>query len=301
MLFAFISASRRPYRHRARFEGVLGTVLELQLLSDGSHSAREAEAQALAEIDRLEAVYSRYLEGSELNRWQRGEVKELSDDLRWLLLEAERWMEQTGGAFNPAVDAVQTLHKQNPIPSEAQLEPLRAALRAPLWGWEGNRAVKHTALSLNFNSFAKGHIADCAAAAALRLEGVQQVMINLGGDLCHRGKDALEVAIAHPFSRADNAPALARLSIRNQGVATSGHTQRGRHLFDPRTAQPVSGVTQATVVAQNAATADVLATALCVLEPHQGLALADQQGVGALIVDTSGKEWNNKKLEEVKI
>ena len=301
MPLTFINALRPPYRHRVCYEGVLGTALELNLLADSATTVQRAEAQVLAEIDRLEAIYSRYLPQSELNRWQRGELAEPSSDLRWLLKEAERWMERTSGAFNPAVDAVQNLHKQNPNPSEAELEPLRAALQTPLWEWEGSRAVKLTALSLNYNSFAKGHIADCAVEAALRIEGVQQVMVNLGGDLCHRGKKTLEVSVAHPFSRADNAPALARLEVGNQGVATSGHTQRGRHLFDPRTARPVSDVTQATVVAQNAATADALATALCVLEPHQGLALADQHQAACLIVAMSGEIWSNKRLKEVMI
>lgn len=293
MPLAFISALRQPYRHHTRFEGVLGTALELQVLSTSRQAAQLAETQALAEIEHLESVYSRFLPDSELNRWQQGKLAEVSPDLAWLLLEAGRWMERTGGAFNPAVDAVQGLHRRNPNPDEAELEPVRAALQAPLWGWEYGRAVRLTALSLNFNSFAKGHIADRAAAAALRIEGVRGVMVNLGGDLCHRGENALEVSVAHPFSRADNAPTIARLRVRDRGVATSGHTQRGRHLFDPRTARPVGRVAQATVVAENAADADVLATALCVLEPEEGQALAERCGADALIVDADGRQWGS--------
>lgn len=301
MLLAFFNPTRRPYRYRTRFEGVLGTALELQLFSNGLRTAREAEARVLAEIDRLEQIFSRFKGDSQLNRWQRGEVTQLSPELAWLLREAEGWQQCTHNAFNPAADAVQVLYRQNPDPSEDKLESLRQALRAPLWKLEGRRAVKLTPLSLNFNALAKGHIADCAASAALQVEGVQEVMVNLGGDLRHRGKNTLEILVAHPFSRADNAPTLARLEVHNQGVATSGHTQRGQHLFDPRTARPVSGVTQATVVAQNAATADVLATALCVLEPGQGLDLADRHQAACLIVDIGGEIWSNKRLEEVKI
>lgn len=299
MPLTFINALRPSYRYRVRYEGVLGTTLELQLLSDGSHTARAAEAQVLAEIDRLEQIFSRCMPDSELSHWQTVGEAVLSPELAWLLREAEGWQCFTGCAFNPAADAVQNLYRQNPSPSEDELEPLRQALQAPLWKLEGDRAVKLTGLSLNFNSFAKGHIADCAVEAALRIKGVQQVMVNLGGDLCHRGKNTLEVAIAHPFSRADNAPTLARLSVRNQGVATSGHTQRGQHLFDPRSARPVQRITQATVVAPDAATADVLSTALCVLEPAEGLALADTCGVGCLLVENNEKVWKNTRLEEI--
>lgn len=107
----------------------------------------------------------------------------------------------------------------------------------------------------------------------------------------------MPVAITSPFSSADNAPALAQIRIRNQGVATSGHTQRGPHLFDPRRAQPVQGVAQATVVAGDAATADVLATVFCVLEPQESLRLAEQLGVAGLIVSRSGALHSNPQFQ----
>jgi len=287
----------RPQWHRTRYEGVLGTALELHLLAERPAVLPEAEAWVLLEIDRLEGLFSRYLPDSELNRWQEDHRQTVSPDLAWLLREAEAWQERTGEAFNPAVEAVQTLYRTTPNPSAEQLETLRSALRAPLWRWEGGQPRKLTGLALNFNALAKGRVADLACAAALRVEGVRAACVNLGGDLGHQGVDSLQVAITHPFSGADNAPALAHIRIRDRGVATSGHTQRGQHLFDPRSARPVSGVAQATVVAGDAATADVLATAFCVLEPQESLALAERYGVGCLIVDAARSVHRNPQFE----
>ncbi|MCF4119808.1 FAD:protein FMN transferase [Antribacter sp. KLBMP9083] len=64
-------------------------------------------------------------------------------------------------------------------------------------------------------------------------------------------------------------------------VATSGTSERGRHLWDGRTGRPAAGLTALTVVAADLVTADVLATAAFALgEPgvewavHQGAAWA---------------------------
>jgi hypothetical protein len=81
-------------------------------------------------------------------------------------------------------------------------------------------------------------------------------------------------------------------------VATSGNYARyfviGGKLYgqilDPRTGRPVEDVTGATVVAPDAATADALATILCVLPPADGLRLvATVKGAECFIVSADGK------------
>jgi thiamine biosynthesis lipoprotein len=287
-MFGF-SRSVRSFEHHNRFEGVLGTALELYVRADGQAVALEAEARILEEIERLEHIYSCFNPDSELNRWQLAGSARVSPDLAWLLTQAEVWQQRTHGAFNPAAEAIQAL----PSPSPTQLEQLCSNLQTPLWRLEGSQAHKLTPLSLNFNALAKGHIADQACAIAFQLMGVSEVWVNLGGDLCHLGPGMLGVSIADPFSRADNSPPIARLKVSNQGLATSGHSWRGAHLFDPRSAQPVKEVVQATALAKRAATADVLATAFCVLDPEQSLTLADRWGVGCLIIDTREQRYAN--------
>ncbi|GIW33869.1 FAD:protein FMN transferase [Meiothermus sp.] len=290
----------RPQRYFVRYEGVLGTALELQLMSDGPSKARAAEAVVLAEIERLEGIYSSFSPTSELSRWQALGTARLSPELRELLRQAESWMAHTYGAFNPAAAALEALYRPNPQPSEAELEALRANLQGPLWHLEGPVAHKRTPLPLTFNALAKGLIADRAAQAALQAGGLE-VLLSLGGDLRHLGQQRVRVAVAHPYSPADNAPPLARLWICNQGVATSGRSQRGAHLFDPRTARPATQVLQATVVAPSAAAADVLATAFCVLEPMLSLALAEVFGVGCLLVEANGQTHSNPRFEQQQI
>jgi FAD:protein FMN transferase len=283
-------------RHGAHFEGLLGTALELQVVANNLELAKTAEAKVLAEILRLERVFSRFLPDSELNCWQSAGSLEPSSDLRWLLLEAQTWVRRGSGAFNPASESLLAAYK-NVVPNAGTLERLRSDLQHPLWEWRGDRVRKLTPLDLNFNALAKGRIADLAADAAMKLEGVHEVLVNLGGDLCHRGLGGIRVSLAHPFSSADNAPALAEIKISNQGVATSGHTHRGSHIYDPRSAKPTDAIAQASVIAADAASADVCATIFSVLEPEQSLDLANQLEIGCLIVTKEARVFSNSNFQ----
>jgi thiamine biosynthesis lipoprotein len=104
------------------------------------------------------------------------------------------------------------------------------------------------------------------------------------------------VAIA-PFDT--TSPGAARsLVVAGAAVSTSGDAEqwadiggvRYSHIFDPRTGWPLTGRRQATVVARDATTSDMLATTLCVLG-QDGLRLADRTpGAAAMIAvpDASG-------------
>ena len=73
------------------------------------------------------------------------------------------------------------------------------------------------------------------------------------------------------------------LTLASAAVSTSGDAEqwveiggvRYSHILDPRTGWPLTGHRQATVVARDATTSDMLATALCVLG-EEGLRLADR-------------------------
>ncbi len=302
-------AARPPHQHRAAFEGVLGTALDLHLVTERPEQARAAEDALLAEISRLERIFSRFDPDSELNRWlgaphEAPTSRELGDLLRTSL----QWLHRTSGAFHPGADALGDLWRrcahEGRTPSEADRAALTERLRGPPYAVraDGRAATRLKPLTLNFNAIAKGRIVDAACHAALTVPGVREVLLNIGGDLRHHGARARTVAIADPFTRADNAPPSAVLRVQNQGVATSGGTHRGyrvgehwfTHVLDPRTGLPADAVAGVSVIAPDCATADVLATALNVLPPEEGLALADAlPDVGCLITTRDRQRLTN--------
>ncbi len=99
------------------------------------------------------------------------------------------------------------------------------------------------------------------AAGALDALGLDYYL-NAGGDVLLRSwrQDApWRIGIEHPD---DPSGLLAVVELPVGGVATSGQAHRGRHIWNPATGRPASGVSQATVIGPSLVWADVLATAV---------------------------------------
>jgi thiamine biosynthesis lipoprotein ApbE len=143
--------------------------------------------------------------------------------------------------------------------------------------------------TLNVDALGKAYVIDHAATAALAAGGrhIDGLLLNIGGDIVVRGN--WPVGVADPAARADNAAPIAQLELRDAAVATSGVSQRGRHIIDPRTGRPAEGAASGTVVAADCVTANALATALCVMSPPEGMRLVEQTpGADCLMIARDG-------------
>jgi thiamine biosynthesis lipoprotein ApbE len=306
--------SPRLKTHAAYFEGVLGTSLEIQCISSLDKSGSLAEKAILDEIDRLEAIFNAYNPSSELCRWQNSFEKEVSvsPELAQVLEDAENWRQQTCGAFNPAVEAFtriwKTSEKEGREVSRHQLAVVGVHSRQPLWEIDRERgtARRLTRLPVTLNSIAKGFIIDCAAQTGYAVEGIEEILINIGGDIRHCGSKKAIIAIADPRNDAENAAPAVRIGLENQGVATSGNYRRGfrigdhwfSHLLDPRSGWPVETAIGVSVLAPCAATADVLATVFSVLNPDESLQLAESiPAIGVFLITEKGERFSNSRWE----
>ena len=285
---------------------LMGTAVEL--LIDGDPDALAfAEASMIAEITRLEHVYSAYDPSSELHRWRTDDTCVPSDELLALLALAARWQARSRGAYNPAVGLISAAWAQAASsggpPTDAELGSLVAQVGSPRFVVIDDHVTRiGDCATLNFNAIAKGLVVDRAAAVGLAIEGIDAVTVNAGGDLVHRGAGAITVGIEDPLSPFDNAPPIAAITICDEGLATSGGSRRGfdiagrwfSHVIDPRTGRPVGHVLSATVVAPDAVTADVVATIASVLDPLETIAIVEAlAGVSCFIVDHTGAMTHN--------
>ena len=306
-LHAALRTDPAPAWFESSYERVLGTSLELKLAAPTAADAAVAEKAALAEIDRLAAVLSGYDAKSEFSRWMATHDKPVpvSDDLFQLLALFDLWRERTGGALDAAAETAGRLWQEAALrgrePSAAELQQAVAAMRQQHWQLDATRhtAVHLSGAPLRLNSFAKSYIIDHACTAALQTGRATSVVVNIGGDLVIRGAAAEDIGIARPDAAAENDAPFARLTLRDRAIATSGDYRRGytvagktySHLIDPRTGRPAAGVRSATVVSRSATEAGALATALCVLRPEEGAALASATpGVDYLMVLADGSQ-----------
>lgn len=282
-------------------EHVLGTSLELRVETDSSEQAQQAEATALEEIDRLANVLSRYDSGSELMRWQRGEITgSVSEDLATVLERAEFWRLRTHGAFDVRVGALSQLWQQasetQQLPSAESLSTVVTKLKTAPWMENSQRIfVRQDHLPVSLDALAKGYILDkVCETIRRRCPAVKQFTVNIGGDLRTTGQRVLKVSITDPESPAEAESPLTTVDLVGPvGFATSGGYRRyesinGRqysHILDPRSGQPVTDVVSATVIAPTAMDADAAATAISVLGKQEGLQLIESlPGFECLIV-----------------
>ena len=135
-----------------------------------------------------------------------------------------------------------------------------------------------------------------------QIDGIEAVMVNIGGDIVVKGKAPEKINIEDPVTAADNTLEKNFLNISNGAIATSGNYKRGfsingkwySHILDPRTGLPVEKVKSATVVAPNATDAGALATAFNVLDPVESIQLAEAAGAEFKMVLANGQTKESK-------
>ncbi len=295
---------------------VMGTRLRVTLAApDLSLGVAGAEA-VFREVRRLDAVLSSWRDDSEVARLNASPVGasfQLSAELSFLLDEICPWVAWSGGAFDPGVGPLidaWDLRGVGRWPTPAELERAREQSGLDAYEWDASQGVavkRRPGVWISAGGFGKG-AALRAATTALDAAGIEAALLDFGGQLvalgAAPGEEAWVVEIAHPSSRQVG---VATLAVTGVSVATSGGSQRfvevdGRrlgHIVDPRSGWPVPAWGSVTVVAADPLVADVAATALFVLGPEQGLALAetrDYLGVLFLVEEANGIEarWNER-------
>ena len=268
-------ASTTPYR----WHGIaLGAQASLTIYHPDPARAESLVAMALAEIERLERIFSLYRPDSALVRLNAaGRLDHPPLELVALLDRARRWSERTGGAFDVTVQPLWALYRDHFAAADPAPDGPGAAALAAAQRLVDYRAVSiaprgiafaKPGMAVTLNGIAQGYITD-RVAELLRAEGLAQVLVDLGEVRAlgrHPDGRAWRVGIADPLAPERLSETLA---IDDRAVATSATTGLGfdaagrfHHLLDPRTARPGAGVLAASVVAARACDADACSTAI---------------------------------------
>lgn len=249
--------------------------------------ARRLATLAMAEIRRLEQVFSLYLPDSALVRLNReGQLREPPFELLECLALAGAVHSASEGRFDPTV---QPLWRAEALAREAG-HPLTGANRdtaRALIDWtsvrlEPEAITLRPGMGLTLNGIAQGHIAD-RVAALLAGHGLTRALIDTG-ELLALPDGGWPVQL----------PAGGGLDLRHQALATSaplGMTFGGdgttSHILDPRTARPVASAWRSvSISAPSAALADALSTAACLAEDRETIA-SICQGFASVVVESA--------------
>jgi FAD:protein FMN transferase len=259
-----------------RWKGIaLGTSASITIAHE---DAARLIDKALAEIARLEAIFSLYQQDSALSRLNAaGHLALPPFELIELLSICDAVHGLSDGAFDPTVQPLWALHAEAHAAGRSPGATEIAAARASC-GWSGVAlspqvvVLQRPGAQLTLNGIAQGYIAD-KVAALLRAEGLRDVLIDMG-EMVALGRqpdgEAWRIGLADP-----DRPATAReyRHLSERAIATSaplGTTfDAGAtvgHILDPGSGRPGGRWRQVSVIARQAAYADALSTAFCLME-----------------------------------
>ncbi|MCA9538217.1 MAG: FAD:protein FMN transferase [Myxococcales bacterium] len=265
-----------------------------------------------AELEAVNDQMSTWRKTSELSRLNQSESTDpqpASEALRLVIAEALRINKLSGGAFDITVGPLVNAWGFGPggehtPPDEATLSGLRARVGPDKLSFDDATGTVRKARAdvyVDLSAIAKGHGVD-RVAAVLEHRGHGDFLVEIGGEVRVAGKNGdgqtWRVGIEKPDENARDIQEI--IALDGGALATSGDYRnfyekdgvRLSHTIDPRTGRPIAHrLASVSVIAPTCMTADGLATALNVLGPDEGLALAEQQGLAALFIvrETDGR------------
>ena len=298
-------------------------VAEVQVHAAHPDDARAALAAVQAEVERIEAKYSRYREDSALtaiNRAAGGTPVAIDAETAALLDYADACWRQSGGLFDITSGVLRRVwdFRRGTLPDPAALENALARIgwarvrrgggiaaarglaggdpvSNPGGGLRGGTIALDAGMEIDFGGIGKEYAADRAAAAAGAL-GIRHGLVNLAGDLriigAHPDGRPWQVGIAHPRSPGRS---IAHVPLCEGGLATSGDYERffvrdGKrycHILDPRTGWPVDGPQAVSVIAPLCTVAGSCAT-IAMLNGDGAAEYLRVQGLPFLLVERDG-------------
>ena len=271
-------AATAPKIEPVMWRGVaLGADAELRLYHPNRAVAESLIQKSLAEVARLEKIFSVYQNDSQLSHLNRsGSLNAPSGDLLSVLSLADNVHRATNGAFDPTVQVLWQRYAQHFTrhPKSETAPNVQAALK--LVNWQNvsfnpqNIVFKQKNMAMTLNGIAQGYITD-RVTQILQSSGMNHALIDMGE---MRYLDTLKqhrefAQIRHP--KGDGVLPNQKIPLQNKAVATSSGlgtpfdaAQKFTHLFDPRTGSATAKYQSVSVQADSAAIADALSTAFAV-------------------------------------
>jgi FAD:protein FMN transferase len=288
---------RRGLKEVRHTVSLMGTILNLTLVSEDEGQAQRAIEITLAAMNRLIQIFDYRRPSSALARWNRnGILTDAPLELVQVIQRANHFSKLTQGAFDITVKPVLDAYRDGRRPSDDEIDDVD--YRKIVFE-DGSLRFDRPGMSATLDGLAKGRVID-EGASALQSCGFSQVIVEAGGDLAVSGSRpdglAWQVGVQSPRPQ-ENPGLLAVVPIETfggiVGMATSGDYQntfssdfRLNHLIDPATGVSPQKLASGTVLANSVMDADALSTALMILGPEQGILMVDQlAGVEALLID----------------
>lgn len=300
----FIYYYNRPAERLYQYYHVtMDTQIELRFFEGSSSKAEQISNAVFAEMERLENIFSRSLQESEISLINRSagiEPVSVGHEMLSVANQANYYAQLSEGAFDPTIapliDLWGFLGQAYRVPSESEISAALPLVNYSLVQIDNSRKsiyLPEKKMALELGGIAKGYIID-RALDILIAAGVEHAYINAGGDVGllgpKPGGSPWQIGVRHP--REDN-KIIAVLPVIGGAVVTSGDYQRAfvkegikyHHILNSRNGMPSRNLASVTIYAATALEADALSTTVFLLGPVRGLALVEKMpGVEGILI-----------------
>lgn len=238
----------------------------------------QLQQRILDRIEQFDATYSRFRPDSLVScvaAAPNGGCFNFPDDSIALFDLYARLHKATGGAVDPLVGrdlerlGYNSTYSLTPLSDIAEMHDRGRATWSKDILRDSTSLVTQRPQTIDVGAAGKGYLVDILS-EILRENGLTQFIVDGSGDLRHLGEWGIEIGLEHPF---DPQMVIGVVNLQNRALCASAVNRRAwgnnlHHVLDARTGIPVRDVVATWVVADDAATADGLATALFFTSPE---------------------------------
>ena len=268
--------------------------------------AESAVSDAIAEIERLDALLSTGETDSEIYKLNQNGGGSISEDTSYLLERALEIWKSTDGCFEigiyPLMQEWGFTDGNYKVPDKETLQkllPLADSSKIDFNEKIQSVSVEQDGMEIDFGGIAKGYTSG-RIMDIFREHGITSGMVSLGGNVQVLGiktdGSKWRVAVQNPE---DTENYLGVLETQDRAVITSGGYERYfeqdgktyQHILDPKTGYPAdSGLTSVTIVSADGTLADGLSTSLFVMGKEKAVAYwrAHSEEFDAILVEKDG-------------
>ncbi len=271
---------------------VMGTIGEIKIVHSSPKKAAslaERGFQILSEVENRLTKFSSTSEIGQINLKAAKERVPVSKETGTLLKEAQHWTRVTGGSFDPALGRLVQLWnlESKKVPEEREIEKylgISCSKDLEILFQKDSAQIRflHPELSLDLGGIGKGYGVD-QVMEFMKNEGVEQGLINIGGEIGAFGEKGWKVGIRNPRNPKKIIHAF---TLQNACCATSGnyyqyffgpHHRLYHHLIHPEKGIPEPKFFQSlTIVHPRATVADALSTGLFFKTPREGKRILEE-------------------------
>ena len=304
--FLFFSCKKEALSAQTQLH--LGTVCTINLFESGSTELYSQMFQRLKAIEQVFSVKLAHSAVSQVNQAAGITPVTVPQEVIYVLQEALRIAERTGGAFDPTIGPLVDLWDiggdNSQVPSQEAIERAISLVDWRLVELDTEACtvfLPKEGMSLDLGGIAKGFAADQLVAIAQEA-GVQRALFDLGGNIYAFGAKAdgspWRVGVKNPQSPAGE-PALA-VAVKDSSIVTSGMYERFfeqdgvryHHILNPATGFPVwNDVQSVTIVSKSSMLADALSTSVFILGQEKGLELLEAEAAEGVIIAVDNKVY----------